>query len=224
MSHNTRDLDMKGLRAYLVEPERKSTGGMLVLPTIQGVDPLLKDICGRIADAGLTALAWDPFSAYPLDTPQEDKPKIAQSKLEDEPTRREQMHWVGYMEQELGLENVGTIGFCMGGRMCCTLCAADTRVKACVTYYASIRVPTPPPQELDAVALATEVRCPVQCMYPTRDHVTSNETFYALRQSLESRNAPSFVQFFPNADHGFLNPQHHDDPLNVEAFMQTLLL
>lgn len=106
------------------------------------------------------------------------------------------------MHSDLGLENVGTIGFCLGGRMVFTLAAAEHRIKACVAYHPSIEMPHPD-RHLDAIAAARDVECPVQVLYPGRDHITHRETFEALRGSLESRTQPTIIHVYPEADHGF---------------------
>src|SRR6266568_8884235 len=216
-------IEVDGLRAYVSEPKQRSSGGVLVLPTIIGIEDHLRDVCGWINEAGLTALAWDPFSSYPADMPIAERFPIGREKLEDEPCRREQITWVDYMERELGLDRIGCIGFCLGGRMVFNLCAADHRLRACVASHPSIDA-EPPARHLDAVSLAREVPCPVQVLYPGRDHVTNHDTFRALQDALESRSAPTNTQVFPDADHGFTEGfsqvskiDRRDNPANPAA-------
>jgi carboxymethylenebutenolidase len=217
-------ITLDGLRALVVSPEAPSKGGVLVLPTIQGIELHMATVCGWINEAGLTALVWDPFSAYDADMPVEQRFPIGRGKLEDGPALREQIRWVDYMHNDLGLENVGTMGFCLGGRMVFTLCAAEPRLKACVAYHPSIDSP-PPARHLDAVDAAKNVGCPVQLLYPGRDRITSRETFMALRENLEKRPAPSIIQLFPEADHGFTERgvsivsgvDRGANPANIEA-------
>ncbi|HLY65135.1 MAG TPA: dienelactone hydrolase family protein [Chloroflexota bacterium] len=217
-------ITVDGLRALVVKPDSPSKGGVLVLPTIQGIEHHMQTVCGWITDAGLTALVWDPFSAYDREMPPEKRYPIGRDQLEDRPALQEQIHWVDYMHQELGLESVGTIGFCLGGRMVFTLCAAEPRLKACVAYHPSIDYPSPS-RHLDAVAAAKDVTCPVQILYPGQDRITKRETFQALRESLEKSAAPTIVQLFPHADHGFTERgvsivsgvDRGSNPANIEA-------
>jgi len=202
MAHKKATITVDGLRAYVAQPEQQSRGGVLVLPTIQGIEEHLESVCGWLNDAGLTALAWDPFSAFDANLPVEERWPIGRNQLDDRPAHLEQLCWVGYMHEQLGIENVGVIGFCLGGRMALTLCAAEARLKACVAYHPSIDSP-PPPRHLDAVAAAREIRCPVQILYPGRDHVTHHDTFHALRDALESRSEPTVIHLYPKAEHGF---------------------
>lgn len=209
------DISVNGLRAHLVRVQGGSAG-VLLLPTVAGIDPQARQFCQRIADAGLTALAWDPFSAFDAGLSPDERRSIAFEKLEDSAALGEQSQWVTYMQQELRLDNIGVIGFCLGGRQAFSLCARDTRLKAGVAYHPSIRVPVGP-NELDAVALARDVRCPVQVLYPGRDHITSHDTFAALREALESRPAPTITHVYPQAVHGFLDGTRQDDPGNSSA-------
>lgn len=213
-----------GLRGYLVRPERPATAGVLVLPTIAGIEERLRDYCAWLIEAGLLALAWDPFSAYPADLPVQERLPIGRDQLDDRPARQEQLRWLDYLYGELRLERVGVMGFCLGGRMVFPLAAGEPRIHACVAYHPSIYEAPPPPLHLDAVAAAREVPCPVQVLYPGRDHVTSQSTLHALRAALESRAAPTAVHVYPGAEHGFMeavNPvTGHDrrsNPANVEA-------
>jgi carboxymethylenebutenolidase len=224
MARKAESITVNGLRAYVARPDQPSTGGVLVLPTIQGIEHHMQTVCGWINDAGLTALVWDPFSAYDADMPAEKRFPIGRDQLEDRPALQEQVRWVEYMHAELGLEKVGTIGFCLGGRMVFTLCAAEPRLKACVAYHPSIDNP-PPARHLDAVTIAKDVPCPVQLLYPGQDRITKNATFQALRDSLEKRSVPSVVQLFPQADHGFTERgvsivsgvDRGSNPANIEA-------
>lgn len=202
MAQNKRTITFEGLRAYLTQPLQPAKGGVLVLPTIQGIESHLECTCEWLNQAGMTALAWDPFSAYDPAMPVEQRWPIGRDQLDDRPVQREQLTWVRYMHEELGLEHVGVMGFCLGGRMALTLCAADPRQKACVAYHPSIELPHPA-RHLDAITAAREIPCPVQILYPGHDHVTRRETFLALRDALESRSAPTIIHVYPGADHGF---------------------
>jgi dienelactone hydrolase len=102
----------------------------------------------------------------------------------------------------------------MGGRFSLLLCARDPSLKACAAVYPSLYEPRLPNQDEDAVAHAAEIGCPVALIYPGRDHVTHADTLQRLQSNLLKRNAPTTVQYFPEARHGFL---HHQGDVNVAA-------
>ncbi|HLG73574.1 MAG TPA: dienelactone hydrolase family protein [Chloroflexota bacterium] len=203
MPHSQRELNVDGLKAYLAEPERKNGAGVLVLPTIVGIQDHLKSVCSWLNDAGFTALAWDPFSHWTGGDAIPEKATWARTKLDDRDAHREQRRWLDYMYSDLGLGKVGVIGFCLGGRQQLSLCAVEPRLHACAAYHPSISMPAPP-EQLDTIAMARDIPCPVQVLYPGQDHITNRATFEALRESLESRtNAPTIIHVYPDADHGF---------------------
>jgi carboxymethylenebutenolidase len=113
------------------------------------------------------------------------------------------------MLNDLQLTSVGVIGFCLGGRYALMTAAQDTRIKACAAAYPSIDRPRLPSQELDAVALAADIRCPVSVVQPGHDHVASVETYAALKETLHKRAAPTIWQYYPDAEHGFM---HRKEP------------
>ncbi len=198
-------LENSGLRAKLARPSQPSRAGVLVLPHWPGVDEFTEEICERLADEGFAALAWDPFSAYDPGISPEERRRLTRGVITDEDARREQMHWVGYMRQELGLTHVAGIGFCMGGRQALLLGVTDRRPSCVAAFYPTIRLPVPE-GALDSIAAAPEILCPVQIHYPGKDEVTTNETFAALRSGLEQRpGLPTFAHHYPEADHGFMN-------------------
>jgi carboxymethylenebutenolidase len=215
--HETRDLHLDNLHAVLCEPAAGARAGMLLLPMIYGIEHKVLEYASWLADAGLAAVVWDPYSGrnVPTGSP-EDLAPFASSLL-DGAVRAEQDRWLAYMRHDLRLAQVGVIGWCMGGRYALLLAAHSRQVAACVAYYPSIVDPRPPNQPEDAVALGGEIRCPVQLIYPGQDHVTSPATFAALQAAIQARAEPTSVQLYPAADHGFLDPERHPGEQNVAA-------
>jgi carboxymethylenebutenolidase len=191
-----------GLRAFLSTPAQSTTAGVLLLPAIYGLEGRIERYCSWFNEAGIASVVWDPFAAYDLDIPRNERMQIALEQTHDEQARSEQMVWLDYMRRELALQRIAVMGFCTGGRMALTLSAADTDLAACIAYHPSIVVPMRP-THMDAIAAAKQMRCPVLAFYPGGDHVTQAETFNELRQALESRSAPTLSGMFPQADHGF---------------------
>jgi carboxymethylenebutenolidase len=212
------DVENNGLRARVVRPEQPSNAGVLVLSAWPGLDQHTDQCCEWLAAEGFTALAWDPFSAYAPDVPMPERRRLTRGVIQDGEARLEQMHWIGYMHQELGVRNVGGIGFCMGGRMGLLLGVADPRLRCFSAWYPTVRMPVPQ-GVLNVVAAAPEIRCSAQVHYPGRDESTTYETFAALRSALETRpgDAATLAHYYPAAAHGFLSDEHQNDPANAAA-------
>ncbi|MFI5266426.1 MAG: dienelactone hydrolase family protein, partial [Chloroflexota bacterium] len=212
------DVESNGLRARLVRPEQPSNSGVLVLSAWPGLDERVDQCCKWLAAEGFTALAWDPFSVYAPALPMDERRRLTRGVIQDVEARLEQMHWIGYMHQELGVQNVGGIGFCMGGRMGLLLGVADRRLRCFSAWYPTIRMPVPQ-GVLNVVEAAPDIHCPAQIHYPGRDEATKYDTFVALRSALETRpgDVATLAHYYPTAVHGFLADEYQNEPANAAA-------
>ncbi len=176
-----------------------ANAGMLLLPHVMGLEPEMKDEAQAFADLGYTTFVWDPYPGFELGSG--DPPRCVDDKVAGD-----QSSCVSYVLSELGVQKLGLIGWCMGGRMALNLAARERRLSLAVAYYPSIRDPKRD-EELDTPALVPEIRCPLQVVYPGKDHVTSNATFRRLREGLDQSPAPKDLLQFPEAVHGFMSRQ-----------------
>ena len=221
-------IDLDGASGYLVTAQRQRAG-VLLLPTIGGINSFARDYAEGLAAAGLTTLVWDPYGGEPLPKSHEEALSRAGT-LRDGPSLDAMSICVDHLMGELRIDAVGTLGFCLGGRYCLMLAAREARIAACSAVYPSIHVPKFANQDEDAIQRAADVGCPVQLTYPLRDRVTNNETFFRLQESLQRRKAATLVQLYPEADHGFMHSpgdanaaaDRHARPL-IRGFLEVTL-
>lgn len=207
-----------GLRAQVVCPEEPAKAGVMVLSAWHGIDERIEQTCQWLAAAGFTALAWDPFSAYPTDVSLEERRRLTRGPITDAAAVGEQSHWVGYMREELGLAHVGGMGYCMGGRMGLALGLTESRLECFSAFYPTVRVPVPE-YALPVVPVAADIRCHVQVHHAGKDQSMTYDTFSKLRAALETRpgNMETSTHLYPDAEHGFMSDEHQHNPANACA-------
>lgn len=213
MSPRSQDIKQAGLVGFLAQPDAPTKGGVVILPTIYGVNAFVRGYAETLARAGLAAAAWDMHDGLPLITDYEESKQRAR-RHSDAGAQAAIRKWTDYLTDELRLTSVGVIGFCIGGRFSLLTAAQDDRIKACGAAYPSIENPRLPNQEQDAIALAVQIRCPVHVLQPGHDHVASVETYAALKETLLKRTAPTMWQYYPEAEHGFM---HRKEPATNPA-------
>ncbi len=208
MSPRSQEIRQSGLFGFLAQPDAPTKAGVVVLPTIFGVNAFVRGYAETLARAGLAAAVWDHYEGLPLTTDYEES-KARARKLSDAGMHAKVKAWIDYMQGELELTSVGVVGFCLGGRYVLLAAARDKRIKACAAAYPSIEMPRLPNQEQDALALAADIACPVHIVQPGHDHVAIPETYATLKAALTKRSAPTIWQYYPDAEHGFM---HRDKP------------
>jgi carboxymethylenebutenolidase len=222
-----KDISSEGLPARLARPMETPNGtGVLLLPGVSGLDDTIDAVLAQLSEAGFTAIAWDPFHAYDRGMDVKEKARIAYNVQQDAEVVKEHKHWTGYLQQELGLDRIATLGFCMGGRQSLLLAAQDARIAAAVAFYPTLRDPKPA-VVVDPVPLMGQLSCPVQVHYPGRDATTSQASFGRLRAALETRDSGlTSVNFYPQASHGFYaragEQGHPDAAASALAWPATL--
>jgi carboxymethylenebutenolidase len=187
---------------YLARPV-EARAGVLLLPSVHGIDQYSKAYAQALAEAGLATVIWEPFvGSPPAETREQRAARLAP--LTDATSLHEMTWWLDFMTAELALTKIGTAGFCLGGRYGLLLSARDSRIAACVSYYPTIETPPLRGQSEDVVALAASIPSPVHMIRAGKDHLTSDDVFLRMQSNLQSRSAPTIVQHYPGGDHGFM--------------------
>ena len=72
MSPKSQDIKQFGLFGFLAEPDAPTKSGVVILPTIFGVNAFVRGYAETLARAGLAAAVWDPYEGLPLITDYEE--------------------------------------------------------------------------------------------------------------------------------------------------------
>ena len=202
------------LRIHVVCPATASSAGVLLYPTITGLNDTMRRFAGDLAQEGMTAVVWDPYDGE--DGTDVIPEMLARSlRCEDRQVVSDLTEIADHMESELGLDSIGAIGWCFGARIAILHAGSDERVSPVSAYNPTIWSPTPvdvdgrqisradfPGQTMDELALAARIRGAVQVSRPEHDLAQPAE-YERLMDALYSRKDPTFYEYYPHAQHGF---------------------
>ena len=214
------NVTVAGLNAYQSRPLGDSTGGMLLLPSVSGISPQLREFADGLAAAGVTALSWDLLRGRPGsdDLSQLETQLQWVSELNDESSLTEMDQLLDHMFDELGCRQVGVMGWCVGGRFALLLGGRNSRLANVVAYHPTVPDTPAPNHTLDATEFTARIAAPAMILYPGADEVVSVESFRRLQAALNSRTTgPSITHVYPGAGHGFTGRAQQGDPVNKAA-------
>jgi carboxymethylenebutenolidase len=197
--------------------------GVVLLPTIFGINAFAKSYAETLAAAGLTTAVWDIHAGRGL--PKDYDEAIARARvLKDDDVVASIGKWIDHMLGEMKLAAVGVLGFCIGGRFAILQAAHDARIAACTMAYPSIENPRLANQDMDALALAANLACPVLNIQPGKDHVSQPETYEILNKALFLRHVATTLQYYPVAEHGFMHRPQSDENVAATALASPQLV
>ena len=182
--------------SYLALPDGAGPfPGVVVIHEAFGLNDNIRDICGRFAREGYTALGVDLFlgrnrvvcmarmfagaMAGNLDHYGIPELKAALGRLAGQP--------------QVDATRIGAIGFCLGGSIVLTWACTDTRLAAIAPFYGAAPRPRAAIRRL----------CPVVGSWPGRDFTT--KAAGVLETELTAAGVPHDLKVYPGAKHSFFN-------------------
>jgi carboxymethylenebutenolidase len=204
--------------------------GVLVQPTIAGVNDHMRTVAADLAANGFTAVVWDPFRGEPVSGDRMNQIQQAKA-LRDDRIIADLAAATEYMAGALGLNALGAVGWCMGGRAALVHAGQDTRIGAVSAYNPTILTDKvvemwgarftradAPGQTMDEFALAGAIGGPVQVVRPGED-IAQPDDYARLTERLYARPHPTLVEYYPLASHGFSYTP--SSPANIAAGRQS---
>ena len=126
---------------YLAVPaEEGPHPGLIVMSEIFGVNENIKNVCMRLADQGYAAVAVDHFHREEESTSPFDRPEIGlekRSRLKDVELIAEMRAAVDALKilDAVNADRIGSLGFCLGGRLSYLAACTIPDLAACVVFY-----------------------------------------------------------------------------------------
>lgn len=186
--------------AYLARPEGEPRAAIIVIQEIFRVNPGIRQKCDKLAEQGYLALAPDLFwrlePGVELDPDVEEEFNRAldlMGKFNQDAGIRDIEATIHHIRRELGVEKVGCVGYCLGGRLA-YMTAARTDVDASVGYYGV---------GIDGLLREKHaISKPLLLHIPTADGFVSPETQAAMHEGLDDHPRVTLYDY-EGLDHGF---------------------
>ncbi|WP_416830523.1 MAG: dienelactone hydrolase family protein [Erythrobacter sp.] len=186
--------------AYVARPGSTPKAAIIVIQEIFGVNTGIRQKCDKLAAEGYLALAPDLF--WRLQPGIELDPDV-------EPEFHQALEWMGKFNQDAGIrdiqatidfirehegiEKVGCVGYCLGGRLA-FMTAARTSIDASVGYYGV---------GIDGLLGEKEaIANPLMLHIPTQDGFVDKATQAAMHAGLDDHPRVT-LHDYDGLDHGF---------------------
>jgi carboxymethylenebutenolidase len=200
---------------YLSLPQAGRGPGVVVIQEWWGLVPHIREVADRFAAAGFVALAPDLYHGEVARSPDEaGKMMMALNIAQTEKDLRGAVEYLINHEATEG-DQVGTVGFCMGGVLALYAASKNERVGACVVFY-GIHPKVEPDFE--------NLRAPVLGLYAEKDAFVPPEAVRALEGRFAEHGKAIETHIYPGADHAFFNdsrPEVYDAESAADAWRRT---
>ena len=210
--------------AYLARPAQAGPApGVVVIQEIFGVNPNIKGVADWLAGEGYCALALDLFwrlernvSITDPDDAELEKAFGLMTAFDEEAGVSDIQTAINYLrgDQDLCTGKVGTLGFCLGGKMA-YLSATGTDADANIGYY-GVGIQ-------DMLDEAEKISAPLVLHMAGRDEFVPPEAQAAVHAGLDAHDQVSIFDY-PEQDHGFTREggMHFDAAATASAHARSL--
>jgi len=181
---------------YLAIPGTGSGSGIIILQEWWGLVDHIKDIADRFSKEGFVALAPDMYHGKKTTNPDEaGKLFMALSVPQVEKDLRGAIDYLLDVPECQG-DQVGTVGFCMGGQLSLYAACANSKVGACVVYYGIHPNVHPDIARLQA---------PVLGLFAEKDTSVPPQAVHKLEAELKAAGKQTEFHIYRDTSHAFFN-------------------
>jgi len=201
------------LMGYLARlPGAQPQPAVIVIQEWWGLNDHIKDVTRRFAEEGYVALAPDLYHGQVTTEPDEAR-KLAMELGMGDAVAEIQAAMAYLRAQGFTTDQIGIIGFCMGGGLVLETAVADNTLSAAVPLYGQ------PVGKTEA----GQISAPVLSFLGTRDGI-SVSGYDVMHDVLEVNGIPNHFQIYDGAQHAFFNDTRasYDPNAAADAWMRTL--
>ena len=202
-----------GLPGYMARPEGEGRRpGILMVHHAHGVTADYKIDAYRLATLGFNVLVPSLFNMFGVPgTTQIGMGADLQAKHSDTEFLGKMDEAWRYLVDRMGSDpaRTGCIGHCMGGRLLIPFAADNSKVRAIVLYYPSVRdEPETTHRPRHAFSLARKLTCASMVICGGKDYIATPAIQGPLWQSFIANGQLVEWHFFSDANHGFRHPDN----------------
>jgi carboxymethylenebutenolidase len=197
--------DENRVAATIATTREPASAGVVILPDVRGLHPYYERLGERLADAGIHAVAIDPYgrTAGPDHRAEGFEYEAHRAEVRDEGLRADVRAGSSAL-RELGATVVVSMGFCFGGRGS-LMQASQPGIDGAIAFYgrptAALGDGSSPLDE----ARAGLVRVPVLGLYGGQDRGIPRGDTDAYDAALDASRIAHRIVVYPNAPHSFFD-------------------
>lgn len=209
-------IEADGVRGYLARPAGTPRAGLIVIHEWWGLNDNIREMSNRLAAEGYLALAVDLYDGeVAADAAQaRDLMSAAMGDAEQlDAALRAAFRW---LQDEGGVERVGSIGWCFGGALSLrTAMMLPEELDAAVIYYGRL--------ETDPARLAP-LRMPILGIFGGQDRGIPLQSVHEFETVLQTLGKTAQIVVYDDADHAFANPSgtRYEPEAAADAWRRTL--
>jgi carboxymethylenebutenolidase len=189
--------------ATIARTHERASPGVVVLPDVRGLHPFYERLADHLADAGVHAVAIDPYgrTAGPEHRDEGFDYAPHRAAARDVGVRADVRAAAEALRRE-GATAVGTMGFCFGGRAS-LMQASQEGLDGVIAFYG----PPASREEGGASPLdeAERVRVPILGLYGGADRGIPSEDVQTYDRALEAAGVDHRLVTYPGAPHSFFD-------------------
>lgn len=198
--------------AFVAMPDEANGKAVILIQEWWGLNDHIKDIAGRYADEGFTAIAPDLYRGQLATNPDEASKMMSDLQIEDGvDTIKNAMDAA---REKYGYQHFGISGYCMGGTYALRAACELEGISAAAPFYGDI-----PPEEI-----LKNLTAPTVFISGTKDGWINPEKVAELESIAEKYELPvESIKY--EADHAFFNntrPEVYDETAAQDAWAKVI--
>jgi carboxymethylenebutenolidase len=207
---------------FLAIPEEPAETGVVILPDVRGLYRFYEELALRFAERGYSALAFDYFGRTAGAEKRDDefvyRPHV--EAVTPEQIQLDVGAAVAHL-RSLGVRNVFTVGFCMGGRQSWLAAAGGHGLAGAVGFYG--RPGVMPNGAPGPAQLADRIEAPILALQGGADENITADQNEAFEQALADAGVEHELVVYEGAPHSFFDRKQEEfAAASDDAWQRTL--